>query len=132
MTLLAEQEYVCRIDAQAAAWLPRALRPLEEPETDPEGETIRDRQATQFVGAGDMEDLAVLDIGRVDVAAMQRGIHDGSFGSDGGDGCGSTARRRQEQSGTMRKSASRQIPRNVAAESGGGTMICAADQWTGR
>jgi hypothetical protein len=132
MTLLAEQEYVCRIDAQAAAWLPRALRPLEEPETDSEGETICDRQATQFVGAGNLEDLAVLDIGRVDVAAVQRGVHDDSFGSGGDDGCGSTARRPWWQSRTVRKSASREMPRKVAAERGGGTMICAADQWTGR
>lgn len=79
MTLLTEQKHVCRIDVQAAARTPGALRPLEEPEADPEGETICERQATQLVGAGDLEDLAVLDIGRVDVAAMQRGVHDGSF-----------------------------------------------------
>lgn len=79
MTLLTEQKHVCRIDVQAAARTPGALRPLEEPEADPEGETICERQATQLVGVGDLEDLAVLDIGRVDVAAMQRGVHDGSF-----------------------------------------------------
>ncbi len=77
MTLLTEQEHVCRIDAQAATRTSGALRPLEEPEADPEGETIGERQAAQFVGAGDLEDLAVLGIGRVDVAAMQRGVHDG-------------------------------------------------------
>ena len=70
MTLLAEEEQVGRIDAQAATGVPRTLCPLEEPEADPEGETICHRKATQFIGAGNLEDLVVLDIGRVDVAAV--------------------------------------------------------------
>jgi hypothetical protein len=77
--LFAEQKQVCRIDVQAAAVPLRTLRPLEQPEAEPEGETVCEREAAQFVGAGDLEDLAVLDIGRVGGAARQRVVHDGSF-----------------------------------------------------
>jgi hypothetical protein len=84
VSLLSEQEDLCRSDVQAAAVSLRTLSPLEQPEADSQGEAICEREATQFVRERDLEDLAVLDIGRVGDAAVQRGVHGDSFESDGG------------------------------------------------
>jgi hypothetical protein len=78
VTLLPEEERSVEVDGLSARGS-RALRPLEQPEADPEGEAIREPQPAEFVVTGDREDLAVLDIGRVGGAAVQRGVHDGSF-----------------------------------------------------
>ena len=86
MPLFSEQERVHGIDVQAPALRPRTLCPLEEPEADPEGETICERGTAQFVRKGDLEALAVLDIGRVSDVAMQCGSHDGSVERDAGEG----------------------------------------------
>ena len=71
----------------------RALCPLEQPEADPERETICQRETPQLIGCGDVEDLLVLGIRRVGDAAVQRGVHDDSFEMNGGDGCGERGRR---------------------------------------
>lgn len=52
---------------------------MEQPEADPQGETICERETLQFVGCGDVEDQLVLGIGRMGDAAVQRAIHDESF-----------------------------------------------------
>ena len=72
---------VGRSDATGRA---RTLSPLEQPEADPERETICQRQAPQLIGCGDVKDLLVLGIRRVGDAAIQRGVHGDSFEMGGG------------------------------------------------
>jgi len=65
VTLFSDEEQVSGIDGPRPAWTSGPLRPLEQPEADPEREAVRDAELTQLVVAGDLEDLAVLGIGRM-------------------------------------------------------------------
>ena len=73
-----------RLEGGDAVRRARTLSPLEQPEADPERETICQRQAPQLIRCGDVKDLLVLDIRRVGDAAIQRGVHGDSFEMGGG------------------------------------------------
>ncbi|CAI7664941.1 unnamed protein product [Penicillium discolor] len=69
VTLLSDEEQVAGIDGPRPARTTGPLCPLEQPEADPEREAVRDAELAELVVAGDLEDLAVLGIGRMGGAA---------------------------------------------------------------
>ncbi len=69
VTLLSDEEQVAGLDDPRPARTSGPLRPLKQPEADSEREAVRDTELIELVVAGDLEDLAVLGIGRMGNAA---------------------------------------------------------------
>lgn len=79
MSLFPEHQGVGGMNIETSTLASWPLRSLQQPETDSEANAIKEWKTTSLVWAGDMEDLAVLNIRWMNNVATQRGVHDDSL-----------------------------------------------------